>query len=300
MASFASGDLLKEFMSKLQTSMKNRLMGAGGTSTQTSGTSSARATGTSSARRTGSGTRKDKEEESAWDKYVREQQEAAQKNVQEQEKAGKNGWVAGTVGSLSGGNKGTAAGAATPTGVNQAAKVNGTTAGVNLGAKTAGADGDFQTYLEMLQADKRDQKGTLAGTATGTNGRAAGSTAAGTVGSLGAGTGLANGKGLGLDNGTGLAAGNTAAAGAKAGNPGIVGSTVRTMEDEEKNDWDDIGQYGAGTIDLYNRTTYTQPDGSISTVNSMSFFDEHTGKEVLIPTIINGRQVEDHEAIEYY
>lgn len=64
-----------------------------------------------------------------------------------------------------------------------------------------------------------------------------------------------------------------------------------------------IGQYGRGNIDLYNRPQFIQPDGSISTVNSMSFNDN--GKEVLIPTIAydrNGKpyQMTDDEAIQRY
>ena len=66
---------------------------------------------------------------------------------------------------------------------------------------------------------------------------------------------------------------------------------------------DDIGQYGAGNIDLYNRPQYIQPDGSVSTVNSMSINDG--GMEVLIPTIAYdnyGRpyQMTDQEAINHY
>ena len=66
---------------------------------------------------------------------------------------------------------------------------------------------------------------------------------------------------------------------------------------------DDIGQYGAGNIDLYNRPQYIQPDGSVSTVNSMSINED--GVEVLIPTIAYdnyGRpyQMTDQEAINHY
>ena len=63
-----------------------------------------------------------------------------------------------------------------------------------------------------------------------------------------------------------------------------------------------------GNIDLYNRPQYRQPDGSISTVNSISIGT--TGKkgdkkETLIPTIgrdKNGRPVQwtDEEAIDHY
>lgn len=70
-------------------------------------------------------------------------------------------------------------------------------------------------------------------------------------------------------------------------------------------DYDSWNQstYGAGNIDLHNRPQYKQPDGSISTVNSISFNDN--GKEVLVPTIAydaNGKavQLSDDDAINRY
>lgn len=59
-----------------------------------------------------------------------------------------------------------------------------------------------------------------------------------------------------------------------------------------------IGQYGLGNIDLYNRKPYTNDDGSISTVDSFSVNID--GKEVLLPSIIDGRRVTDEEAIAHY
>ena len=65
---------------------------------------------------------------------------------------------------------------------------------------------------------------------------------------------------------------------------------------------DTIGRYGAGNIDLYNRPKYIQPDGSISTVNSVSFGEDEL--EILIPTIAykNGvpAQLTYEEAIDLY
>lgn len=63
---------------------------------------------------------------------------------------------------------------------------------------------------------------------------------------------------------------------------------------------DQIGQYGRGNIDLNNRQVVWNPDGSFSTEQSFSFYDEETGKEVLIPTVINGRIVSEDEAIDHY
>ena len=64
-----------------------------------------------------------------------------------------------------------------------------------------------------------------------------------------------------------------------------------------------IGRFGAGNIDLFNRPQYRQPDGSLSTVNSISIGTDDG--EVLIPTIgrdAQGRPVQwtDDEAIEQY
>jgi len=56
--------------------------------------------------------------------------------------------------------------------------------------------------------------------------------------------------------------------------------------------------FGLGNINLANRPKVKNPDGSISTIRSMSF--NENGKEVLIPTVINGRIVSDEEAINHY
>jgi len=62
---------------------------------------------------------------------------------------------------------------------------------------------------------------------------------------------------------------------------------------------DNLGQYGKGNIDLYNRPQVKIPDGSVSTVRSFSFNDGNN--EVLIPTVMdNGIIVPYNEAIENY
>ena len=69
--------------------------------------------------------------------------------------------------------------------------------------------------------------------------------------------------------------------------------------------WDIIlGEYGEGNINLKERGQYVQPDGSISTVNSMSFWSDEESKEILVPLIqkVGDKWVElsEEEAIETY
>lgn len=56
--------------------------------------------------------------------------------------------------------------------------------------------------------------------------------------------------------------------------------------------------YGKGNIDLNNRPVIKNPDGSISTVNSMTF--EDNGKYVLVPGVNEERQLSPREAFEQY
>jgi hypothetical protein len=60
----------------------------------------------------------------------------------------------------------------------------------------------------------------------------------------------------------------------------------------------DAGMVERGNIDLHSRPSVKNPDGSISTVRSISI--EEDGKEVLIPTVVGDRVVSDQEAIREY
>lgn len=61
---------------------------------------------------------------------------------------------------------------------------------------------------------------------------------------------------------------------------------------------DPVGLIAPGNVDLTNRPRVKNPDGSISTVRSMSINVD--GKEVLIPTVVGNRVVSDDEAIANY
>ena len=58
--------------------------------------------------------------------------------------------------------------------------------------------------------------------------------------------------------------------------------------------------YGKGNIDLNARIPVENDDGSISTEISFSFYDEDSGKEVLIPLVVNGEILTEDEAIDHY
>ena len=61
---------------------------------------------------------------------------------------------------------------------------------------------------------------------------------------------------------------------------------------------DTTGRWGRGNIDLNKRQVVHNKDGSISTERSFSVNID--GKEVLLPTVINGKIVSEDEAIEHY
>lgn len=62
-----------------------------------------------------------------------------------------------------------------------------------------------------------------------------------------------------------------------------LGAPAPTSQRQKERYNQEIGQYGAGNIDLYNRPQYRNADGSISTVDSTSFNIQ--GKEVLLPSV---------------
>ena len=62
-----------------------------------------------------------------------------------------------------------------------------------------------------------------------------------------------------------------------------LGAPAPTSRRKKERYNQEIGQYGVGNIDLYNRPQYRNADGSISTVDSTSFNIQ--GKEVLLPSV---------------
>lgn len=62
-----------------------------------------------------------------------------------------------------------------------------------------------------------------------------------------------------------------------------LGAPAPTSQRQKERYNQEIGQYGVGNIDLYNRPQYRNADGSISTVDSTSFNIQ--GKEVLLPSV---------------
>ena len=61
---------------------------------------------------------------------------------------------------------------------------------------------------------------------------------------------------------------------------------------------DTTGRYGRGNIDLNKRQVVHNRDGSISTERSFSVNID--GKETLLPTVINGKVVDEDTAINHY
>lgn len=58
------------------------------------------------------------------------------------------------------------------------------------------------------------------------------------------------------------------------------------------------GMLTPGNIDLNNRPVVKNPDGTSSTVSTMTI--EEDGKTILLPTIVNGKRVSEDEAIKHY
>lgn len=59
-----------------------------------------------------------------------------------------------------------------------------------------------------------------------------------------------------------------------------------------------VGLTAAGNLNLHNRPVVLNPDGTISTVKTISIGTD--AGEVLLPTVINGKVVSNQEAIDHY
>lgn len=73
---------------------------------------------------------------------------------------------------------------------------------------------------------------------------------------------------------------------------------AKKAEPEKKDANDTTGRWGRGNIDLNNRKVVENDDGTISTEHSFSVNID--GKEVLLPTVIDGKIVSEEEAIRHY
>lgn len=73
---------------------------------------------------------------------------------------------------------------------------------------------------------------------------------------------------------------------------------AKKAEPEKKDAKDTTGRWGRGNIDLNNRKVVENDDGAISTERSFSVNID--GKEVLLPTVIDGKIVSEEEAIRHY
>ena len=81
-------------------------------------------------------------------------------------------------------------------------------------------------------------------------------------------------------------------------------SALRTAKQNQSLTLDQIGQYGQGNVDLYNRPVVYNDDGSYSSLYSVSFEDDD-GKEVLVPSIVvdkngNPKKLTEEEAWDHY
>lgn len=194
----------------------------------------------------------------------------------------------------------------------------GTTAGTTAGA-TAGADAGMSAIGNAV-ADTAGSSlagiGSTIGTEAATTGAATGAAAGGAAAGGSAGAAAAAGPigaliALGI---MGLQGTNRKRA--KQGGENLMKQTNqmakavendtsnqdfanKMVQQSQNNIAENIGQYGQGNIDLYNRPQVKNNDGTISTVRSMSFND---GKnEVLIPTVSdNGKILTEDEAIKNY
>ena len=69
--------------------------------------------------------------------------------------------------------------------------------------------------------------------------------------------------------------------------------------DEQGRLFEPTGQTEPGNIDLNNRPKVKNPDGSTSTIRSITITDDQ-GKATLIPTVIGDKVVSNKEAIQHF
>jgi hypothetical protein len=156
---------------------------------------------------------------------------------------------------------------------------NGVTAGC------VGIIGNFEQFKRDLQAEQQKNGGRLALNLAPTPTKADGVAAPGPA----QGTRVASRTDVATDAGP-------------ATTPGQDGGGMKIPSDADgaaaAAGRDTRGLLEPGNIDLTKRKVLKNADGSISTISSMSVnFD---GKEVLIPTVVDGKRLSEDEAIEHY
>lgn len=86
---------------------------------------------------------------------------------------------------------------------------------------------------------------------------------------------------------------------AMAGRPGTFAASILPNLPSSLVPKQEEGMVQRGNIDLNNRPVVKNPDGSISTVRSITITDNN-GRAILLPTVVGGKVVSNDEAVQHY